>query len=670
MKPDSLRRSIAGLVIAAGLAMAANAAEPVSLTVRTDRPSHPISPSLYGIFFEDINYGADGGLSGELVQNRSFEFQGADSLFAWSKVERDGGTGSIDLGIAEPIHPNNPHYLRLQIDSPGKGVGVANSGFGGIVAKQGERYYFTAHIRGEAGYHGGLTVRIERADGWLLGECRTAGAKSSWTKVSGTIRARSGDTHARLVVLGTAAGRLDLDMVSLYPEHTWKKRPNGLRADLVQKLADLKPAFMRFPGGCIVEGKSFADSYRWKETIGDPATRKQNWNRWQSAMKEAPAPQYYQTYALGFHEFFQLCEDIGAEPLPILNCGMSCQFQDKELAPAGQLDGYIQDMLDLIEYANGPITSKWGAKRAAAGHPAPFNLKLLGVGNEQWGNDYFDRYRLFHAALKSRYPQVKLVTSAGPGPDDQWFDLAWRRLKTQPADIVDEHYYRPPTWFLENSHRYDNYDRNGPTVFAGKYASHTAGWGGASRNNLAAAVSEAAFMTGLERNSDVVVMASYAPLFAKIGFVQWVVNLIWFDNNAVYGTPSYYVQQLFSRNKGDVVLPVELRGLPAQASPKTEALYATASGETKTGQIILKAVNPTAEAITAQLHFDGLHQPATRALATTLTSAQPTDENSIATPTKVAPVTTTVDGPSPAMSYTFPPWSVTVLRIEGTRPLK
>jgi alpha-L-arabinofuranosidase len=289
------------------------------------------------------------------------------------------------------------------------------------------------------------------------------------------------------------------------------------------------------------------------EAIGDIAGRKQNWNRWQDALRPGHAPQYYQTYGLGFFEYFQLCEDIDAEPVPILNCGMSCQYQDKQLVPLGQLDPFVQDALDLVEFANAPASTPWGAKRAAMGRPEPFHMKYLGIGNEQWDEVYFERYLIFYKALKAKYPEIKLVTTSGPGVDDQWWKLAWDKFRSgTPADIVDEHYYRAPSWFLDNYDRYDRHDRNGPKVFAGEFAAHD---GRAKPNNLRSALAEASFMTGLLRNADVVLMSSYAPLFAKVGSTQWTPDLIWFDNTHVYGSPSYHVQAMYSRNRPDVILP-------------------------------------------------------------------------------------------------------------------
>src|SRR5678809_494544 len=304
------------------------------------------------------------------------------------------------------------------------------------------------------------------------------------------------------------SGVLDIDVVSLFPGDTWKGRKGGLRADMVQMLADMKPGFMRFPGGCIVEGHYLTNRYQWKNTIGAPENRKLLMNRWNDEFKHRPAPDYFQSFGLGFFEFFQLCEDIGAEPLPILNCGMACQFNSGELAPLEQIDTYIEDALDLIDFANGPAGSGWGARRAAMGHSSPFHWKLLGVGNEQWGPQYFERYTRFATVLKQRHPEVQLISSAGPSPADDRFNFAWPKLRELHADIVDEHCYDAPAWFFLNTHRYDNYDRRGPKVFMGEYAAQSvATVSPKNQNTLECALAEAAYMTGLERNADVVRMA-------------------------------------------------------------------------------------------------------------------------------------------------------------------
>jgi alpha-L-arabinofuranosidase len=548
--------------------------------------------------------------------------------------------------------------------------------------KSGENYLVSLRARADAAATGGaLTAVLEDESGRPLGECRLAGLGTAWAQFDGKITCATTATHARLVVLATAAGRVDLDVVSLFPEHTFKNRRNGMRADLAQMLADLHPAFMRFPGGCIVEGRDLPNRYQWKNTIGDIAGRPENWNRWQDAVRDT-APQYYQTCGLGFFEYFQLCEDLGAEPLPLINCGMACQYQSKQLVPLDQLDPYVQDALDLIEFANGPATSGWGAQRAAMGHPEPFHLKYLGVGNEQWGEDYFARYRIFQAALKAKHPEIQLVTPAGPGVDDGFWKLAWDKFRSgTPADIVDEHYYRPPQWFLENATRYDAQDRAGPKIFAGEFAAHDRD----RRNTLRAALAEAAFMTGLVRNSDVVAMSSYAPLFAKAGAWQWAPDLIWFDNTRVYGTPSYHVQSLFSNNRPDRVVPVTVAGpavtlppLPARdvatygAPPLTPykpasipALFAAAGSDQSAGEVVVIVVNPYAEARAAVIDLHGAKSVAPGVRAVVLTSASPDDDNSFEAPTKVAPREEPVSIAGPSFTHTFPANSLTILRLKA-----
>ncbi len=621
-----------------------------TLTVDVTRTGPAISPMMHGIFFEDINYAADGGLYAELVQNRSFEHR--DHLFAWSNASR-GGDGTVTVESTDPLNTANTNYARIEVRAAGQGFGIANTGYDGIAVKDGENYLFSVYARCDGKFKGTLLAVIEDETGRSLGECRVEGLATQWKKFTGTIKSTGTTAKARLLVLATESGRVDLDVVSLFPENTFKHRTNGLRADLAQMLADMHPGFMRFPGGCIVEGKDLPNAYRWKETIGDVAERKQNWNRWQDAVKDK-APQYYQTYGLGFFEFFQLCEDIGAEPVPILNCGMSCQFQDKQLVPLDQLEPFVQDSLDLIEFANGPATSKWGAKRVAMGHPAPFNLKYVGVGNEQWGDQYFERYPVFYKAIKARYPNIKIVTGSGPGVDDKLWKSAWDKFKKgMPADIVDEHYYRPPDWFYKNAARYDGYDRRGPKVFAGEYAAHTKG----KRNNLEAALAEAAMMTGFERNADVVFMSSYAPLFAKENNTQWTPDAIWFDNTRAYGSPTYYVQSLFANHRGDVVLPSKLE--------QAAGVYSVATRDKATGEVILKIVNAGAHPVSLAINLSGARIVASKAKAIVLTSADIKDENTFDAPQKVAPREEAITNAAVSFRHDFPANSVSVLRISA-----
>ncbi len=554
----------------AALALPPAPAASVAVTIDAAAPGIPVSPLMHGIFFEDINYGADGGLYAELVQNRSFEH--ADAFYAWGLVNR-GADASAGIATENPLNRNNPRFLRLVVRDPGAGFGVANHGFGGIAVRAGANYLVSLRARASAGFAGALDAAIEDETGRVLGRSRIENLTTTWARHDAVLAVPpasasrlpvpfTGTARARLVVTADAAGTIDLDVISLFPEDTWRRRRNGLRADLVQMLADMRPGFLRFPGGCIVEGADLANAYRWKDSVGDIAERPENRNRWQHALHRDHAPQYYQSYGLGFFEYFQLCEDIGAAPVPVINCGMACQYQSGELVPPDGLGPFVQDALDLVEFANGPVDSQWGGLRARMGHPAPFNLKHLGIGNEQWGEQYFERYKIFHDALKAAHPEIVLITTSGPGVDDPWWRLAWDKFRTgTPAEIVDEHYYRPPSWFFAQADRYDGHDRAGPRIFAGEFAAHETD----RRNTLRAALSEAAFMTGLLRNADVVTMAAYAPLFAKRGATQWAPDLVWFDHDRAYGTPSYHVQKAFARHRPDRVLPTALAVPPPPA---------------------------------------------------------------------------------------------------------
>ncbi|MFO1502176.1 MAG: alpha-L-arabinofuranosidase C-terminal domain-containing protein, partial [Verrucomicrobiota bacterium] len=463
-------------------------------------------------------------------------------------------------------------------------------------------------------------------------------------------------------------GNLDLDVVSLFPERTWKGRPNGLRADLVQMLADLKPGFMRFPGGCIVEGRVLETRYQWKTTGGKPEDRQLIVNRWNDEFKHRPAPDYFQSFGLGFFEFFQMCEDIGAQPLPILNCGMACQFNSGQLAPLDALQPYIQDALDLIEFANGAPDTPWGRVRAQMGHRRPFGMKLLGVGNEQWGPQYIERYTRFAQALKAAHPEIQLISSAGPGPADDKFEFAWPKLRELQADIVDEHCYARPDWFLDNSTRYDRYDRHGPKVFMGEYAAQSVKTVSPdNHNNWECALGEAAYMIGLERNADVVVMSSYAPLFGHVDAWQWTPNLIWFDNLRAYGTPNYYVQQLFARNRGDILLPVRMSGAPHAANDQPR-LYASATRDIASSEVILKVVNATPNALVARLDLAGARKVKPRGQAFVLTGSRIDLENSLDEPRRVAPRLEAFAASAVPFDYTFEPTSMTVLRMKVALP--
>ena len=636
------------------------AVEPTTITIQANKPGAKISPTMWGVFFEDINFGADGGLYAELIKNRSFEFP--DAMMGWSVIVSGKPTAIAEIHEQNPLSAANPHYLRIKVYGGFPGGGVTNEGFRGIGVKEGDDYIFSAQLRA---VEGNPVVRAELigAEGKKLAEAKISGLTKEWKKYSVELKAAATDPKAKLHVYVERDGAsADLDMVSLFPKKTWKERPGGLRADMVQLLADMQPGFVRFPGGCIVEGRWLDIRYQWKTTIGDVADRKLIINRWNNEFNHRPTPDYFQSFGLGFFEYFQMCEDIGAEPLPILNCGMACQYNSGQLVPLDDLQPFIQDALDLIEFANGPSESVWGKKRAEMGHPAPFNMKLLGIGNEQWGPQYFERYEPFAKALKAKYPEIKIVSSAGPGPKGKDFDFAWSKLRDLKADIVDEHCYDAPKWFYQNAARYDKYDRNGPKVFMGEYAAQSVAVCSVdNKNNLDCALSEAAFMTGLERNADVVVMSSYAPLFSHVDAWQWTPDLIWCDNLNAYGTPSYYVQQMFACNRGDAILPVKIT--PEPPADKLDKLYVTSAKDEKTGEVILKVVNPSAEEIKATLKFDGIASAAKIARVTVLTGKDLSDVNSFTEPKKVVPKASNVDLGADG-AFSFAPRSLTVLRVK------
>lgn len=636
------------------------AAQAGTISVRVDRPGARIPETLFGLFFEDINFAADGGLYPERVKNRSFEFP--EPLMGWKTVSRGGSRGMLQiLDRGEKPGASDAHYLRLQVEAPGQGFGVTNEGFRGIGVLGGADYTFSMRARRVDGGPSRLRVELEDAGGRSLGQAEVAGITSKWKTYTCTVRAAENAEKGRLNLVVGTAGALDLDQVSLYPKDTWQGRKKGMRPDLVKLLADMKPGFLRFPGGCIVEGRHLETRYQWKRTVGDPKHRRLLINRWNTEFRHRPTPDYYQSFGLGFYEYFQLSEDIGAEPLPILNCGMACQFNSGELVPLEHLDPYIQDALDLIQFANGPVTSRWGRLRAEMGHPAPFNLKMLGVGNEQWGPQYVERYRAFARVLKKKHPEITLISGSGPSPDGDRFDFLWGKLRELKADVVDEHYYMAPMWFRENARRYDNYPRTGPRVFAGEYAAQSDRIASPNnRNNWECALSEAAFVTGLERNADVVVMSSYAPLLGHVEGWQWTPNMIWFDNLRSYGTPNYYVQKLFSTNRGTANLPVAVEGSPNNGQGD---LFTSASLDERSGEVILKVVNVAPSSREVRIALAGAKQVRPNGKVIVLSHSDLKAENSLDQPRRVSPV----ERPFPVPSGTFPfnldANSVTVLRI-------
>jgi len=633
-------------------------AQTASVSVRVDKPAGQVSPTLHGIFFEDINFGADGGLYPQRVKNGSFEFT-PDTMVGWRKTEDNRAGGTLAILDDKPLNANNPHYLRLTVLDGGQPFGISNEGFHGIGVKRGDKYDFSVYARPASAEAMSLQISILDSKNQVIGSGELASFSGDWKQYSCTIESSATVEKARLLITSKTPGSIDLDMVSLYPEETWANRPNGLRPDLVQLLKDLQPKFLRFPGGCIVEGRFLSNRYQWKNTIGDLTERKLILNRWKTEFNWRLSPDYFQSFGLGFYEYFQLCEDIGAKPLPILNCGMACQFNSGELAPLDQLDQYIQDALDLVEFANGSVDTPWGKKRAEMGHPAPFNLDRIGVGNEQWGPQYVDRLAPFAKAMKDKYPDVKLVAAAGPFPKGREFDYAWRKLPGLPVDFVDEHYYANPDWFLQNANRYDNYDRKGLKIFAGEFAAQSVAIASPlNKNNWECALAEAAFMTGLERNSDVVAMASYAPLFAHVEGWQWTPNLIWFDNLRSFGTPNYYVQKLFSRQIGTAILPVKI-------DDSSKALFGSATRDDATGDVIIKLVNTKSAVVSADLNLSGVSPGPLGGTAYVLSSDDLNAQNSLDEPMKVSPQESPLANLGGQLKRDLPGYSVTVLRVRA-----
>ena len=603
-----LRQFLLGtmLMTAAGMAAQDNV-----ITVQTAKPGAPVQSTMYGIFFEDINFAADGGLYAELVKNRSFEFT-PDHLLGWQAF------GRVEIKSDGPFD-KNPHYARLR--SAGHGdwwTGLVNEGFFGIGVERDKEYRFSVYARVPDGKAQMLRVQlIEPYTNEEHQEFTSADIKvtsKDWQKYTAVLKSRKTADKAQLRLFlcdengRSGSGTMDVEHVSLFPVDTWMGHENGMRKDLAQALADMKPGIFRFPGGCIVEGVTLENRYNWKNSVGPVENRPYNKNRWESTFTYRYYPDYFQSYGLGFYEFFLLSEEIGSEPLPVLNVGMACQYQnwDREAAHApATLEGlqeYIADCNDLIEFANGGTDTKWGKLRADMGHPKPFNMKFLGIGNEQWGDFYFKRVKIVADAVRKAHPEIKIIGTSGPDSEGHNFDIGWEAMKRQKADLVDEHFYRPISWFQNEWQRYDKYDRKGPKVFAGEYACHDRG---KKYNHAGASIYEAAFMTGLERNADVVHMATYAPLFSHVDGWQWRPDMIWYDNLRVAKSASYHVQALFAQNRGTNVLPVTNSNFPQKGE---DGVLASAVWDKDKGEVIVKVANTFNEQKSVSIVLEGMKQ--------------------------------------------------------------
>lgn len=558
-------------------------------------PAHEISQTLYGIFFEDINHAADGGLYAELLQNRSFENEDLTNpsayqhLTGWHFNTQAVGDGRASVQTEAPLHENNPSYVRIQAQTAG--YAFQNLGYGGSVLQggipitAGESYDVSVWLRG-GDYNGTVSVALTTRTGALLSAAVTFAPGKAWEKHADELTAKATAEDACLTFVLNGTGEIDVDMASLMPQDRvgadWPG--GGPRRDLVEALKDLHPRFLRFPGGCVAEGSwVWENLYRWKDTVGPVEQRKENWNTWG----------YMQSYGIGFYEYFCLCEELGALPLPVVGGGVLCQNREPYESPMNdeELAAWTQDILDLLEFALGGADSQWGALRCKMGHEAPFDLRYLAIGNENWAEDYFTRYEKIRSAVKAAYPFVTCIVSCGPVAEGSLFNASRARiLRAFPDDTADEHYYMDSAWFLRSTHRYDLYPRR-TRIFLGEYAAHEPAAGGRRPNNLYSALCEAAYLTGVERNSDVVTMCCCAPLLARIGMDQWTPDLIWFSGDQVVRTPNYYVQQMFSESLGEEIIQSELTDDQGAVLRETASgLYHTAS-RTADGGVIIKLVN-------------------------------------------------------------------------------
>lgn len=622
----------------------------------SDRKGVPVADGMIGLFFEDINYAADGGLYAELIENRSFSFVDcygdkgdyytkADYGYGWSAT-KECGEGRMQYVTGSPLDRANPWYLRFTAAAAGQGF--SNQAYRGLFLEKGKEYRVSFYAR-MADYTGDLEVSVQQ-DGHCYARAAVScihAEKGSWQKWNRyeTVLTAEADTKGALFVISLdRPGTVEFDFISMMPADAVA---GIFRKDLFDLLKGLHPGFLRFPGGCIIEGNTLENRYRWKESVGRPESRRSNFNRWavhntgEENGWHTQYSHYNQTLGLGYYEYFLLCEMIGAQPLPVLNVGLACQYQSYELVEMedSAFSEFLQDALDLVEFANGAPDTAWGGLRAKMGHPAPFGLGMLGIGNEQWQTkegDFFARYQIFEKIIHEKYPEIKLIGSAGPDITSDHYRDAWKfyQEKAQKENFcyaVDEHYYVKPGWFYAHTDFYDNYPRN-VKVFSGEYAAHpVSGMNLPEANTLGGALAEAAFLTGVERNADVVVLASYAPLFARVGYAQWSPDMIWFDERCAYGTPSYYVQKLYGENMGTVTVPMDGQ----EKALRSEEIYVNVSLDEKSGELIIKAVNHNEGAKELELALPAGHT-ADGQMTLQILAGKETDYNCIEEPRKVA----------------------------------
>ena len=662
-----MRRMLTLFLILQLLLLLPGPARGETLVCDADMPVHAMSDTLYGLFFEDINHAADGGLYAELLQNRSFEYEDLtrpsryQHLTGWQFNALAGGNGRAALEEADPLHENNPCYMHVQAESAGyafQNMGYGGSAFrGGICVEAGARYDVSLWLRRLEG-DGCVEAALTTKTGAPLSDTVRWTPGDSWARHSGVLTAAAGAEDACLTFTVDGAAILDVDMASLMPQDrvgaSWPG--GGLRRDLVEALKALHPRFLRFPGGCVAEGSWVWDNlYRWKDTVGPVEQRKENWNTWG----------YMQSYGIGFYEYFCLCEELGALPLPVVGSGLLCQAREPFEAPmdAETLAAWTQDVLDLLEFALGGRETVWGALRCEMGHPDPFDLRYLAIGNENWADVYFSRYEQIKGAVKAACPQITCIVACGPVADGGLFNASRSRiLRSFPDDVADEHYYMEPGWFLRNTHRYDAYPRR-TKVFLGEYAAHEPAVAGRRPNSLYSALCEAAYLTGIERNSDVVVMCCYAPLLARLGMDQWTPDLIWFTGTQVVRTPNYYVQQMFSATLGDEVIQSALTDEAGAAVKEAAAgLYHVAT-RTVDGRVYVKLVNVSGQEKAVSVQVRGGDLPASVEAEVILLSGQKQDVNSPGRET-VAPAASTLPFRDGRADIVLPGYSAAIITIK------
>ncbi|WP_407430104.1 alpha-L-arabinofuranosidase C-terminal domain-containing protein [Arcticibacter sp.] len=611
----------------------------------------PISDMLMGVFFEDINYAADGGLYAELIQNRGFEYHPADkkyrdnewtSTYAWSVA---GGEARFTVDSVHSLHANNPHYAVFTAERPG--AALINTGFDGIAVKKGEAYHFSMFARQLEKAGGKLEVRLVSERQGVLAKATVTLSSSQWKLLKTTLRASGDASDVRLELQPLQAGSYALDMVSLFPQKTFKGRKNGLRPDLAKVIADIHPRFIRFPGGCVAHGDGIDNIYKWKNSIGPLETRVPDRNLWN----------YHQSMGLGYFEYFQFCEDVGAEPVPVLAAGVPCQNSShggggqQGGIPMSEMGEYVQDILDLVEYANGGVNTTWGRKRAEAGHPKPFNLKYIGIGNEDLITEVFrERFEMIYHALRKAHPEITIIGTAGPFFEGTDYVEGWKIASELDIPVIDEHYYQSPGWFINNQNFYDKYDRSKSKVYLGEYA---ASLPGKNRTNLETALAEAAYLTSLERNGDIVHMTSYAPLLAKEGHTQWNPDLVYFTNTEIKPTIGYYVQQLYGQHAGDRYIPAAVT-LSDQSENIRKRIAYSVVRDSQSNDLIIKMVNILPVPVHAELDLAGIKFHGTK-ISKTVLSGNPAD-------TAVKPVITDFVA-SKNNTLELQPYSFTVLRF-------